>query len=89
MSRFLKSWRTRVRVHSALVALVAAQMLVLCLALAEVPAARGADLFTELRTFPGVVLVPPTDLAPFSLLEPWRVEMNRPRPGSTALIRGR
>ena len=36
-----------------------------------------------------MVLVPPDDLTPFSQLEPWRVEMNRPRPGSTATIRGR
>lgn len=50
---------------------------------------RAADLFTELRTFPGVVLLPPDDLDPFVQLEPWRVEMNRPRPGSTAVFRGR
>ena len=49
----------------------------------------AADLFTELRTFPGVVLVPSAELAPFDALEAWRVEMNRPRPGSTAIVRGR
>lgn len=52
-------------------------------------AALAADLFAELRTFPGVVLVPMAGLAPFAGLEPWRVELNRPRPGSTAVIRGR
>ncbi|MGE3271597.1 MAG: hypothetical protein AB7P40_22795 [Chloroflexota bacterium] len=51
--------------------------------------AVAADLFTELRTFPGVVLLPPAALAPFDMLEPWRVELNRPMPGSTAPIRGR
>ena len=51
--------------------------------------ARAADLFTELRTFPGVVLLPPADLSPFSQLEPWRVELNRPRPGSPAIVHGR
>ncbi len=51
--------------------------------------ARAADLFTELRTFPGVVLLPPAELEPFTTLEPWRVELNRPRPGSTAVVRGR
>lgn len=49
----------------------------------------AADLFTELRTFPGIVLLPPADLEPFVALEPWRVELNRPRAGSTARIRGR
>lgn len=58
-------------------------------ALAESAPAATADLFAELRTFPGVVLLPPRDLAPFDGLEPWRVELNRPRPGSTAQIRGR
>jgi hypothetical protein len=51
--------------------------------------ARAADLFAELRTFPGVVLVPPADLAPFGSLDPWRVELNRPAPGSTAILHGR
>jgi hypothetical protein len=51
--------------------------------------ARAADLFTELRTFPGVVLLPTADLEPFTSLEPWRVELNRPRPGSTTIVRGR
>jgi hypothetical protein len=50
---------------------------------------RAADLFAELRTFPGVVLLPPADLSPFSALEPWRVELNRPRPGSAAIVHGR
>jgi hypothetical protein len=53
------------------------------------PAVVAADLFTELRTFPGVVLLPSADLEPFVALEPWRVELNRPRPGSTAIVRGR
>jgi hypothetical protein len=51
--------------------------------------ASAADLFTELRTFPGAVLLPPGGLEPFDALEPWRVELNRPSPGSTAIIRGR
>jgi hypothetical protein len=48
-----------------------------------------AELFAELRNFPGVVLVPSPDLEPFSALEAWRVELNRPRPGSTVVVRGR
>jgi hypothetical protein len=56
---------------------------------ADARVAQAADLFTELRTFPGVVLLPSTDLAPFNALEPWRVELNRPRPGSTAIVHGR
>jgi hypothetical protein len=55
-------------------------------------AAHAADLFTELRNFPGVVLVPPADLAPFKALEPWRLELNRPRAGAPATpgtLRGR
>lgn len=51
--------------------------------------AYAADLFAELRNFPGVVLVPPADLAPFSGLEPWRVELNRPRAGAVGPLRGR
>jgi hypothetical protein len=49
----------------------------------------GADLFTELRTFPGVVLLPAAGLAPFDSLEPWRVELNRPLPNSTLPVHGR
>ena len=51
--------------------------------------ALAADLFTELRTFPGVVLVPSADLEPFRALDAWRVELLRPRPGSTRVVRGR
>jgi hypothetical protein len=55
--------------------------------------AAAADLFDELRTFPGVVLIPAPEAEPFSGLEPWRVELNRPMPGSTPgstrTIRGR
>jgi hypothetical protein len=53
------------------------------------PPAFAADLFAELRNFPGVVLVPTPTLAPFDGLEPWRVELNRPRAGSTGPLRGR
>lgn len=51
--------------------------------------AVAADLFAELRNFPGVVLVPPAGLAPFGDLEPWRIELSRPRAGSTGPVRGR
>jgi hypothetical protein len=51
--------------------------------------ASAADLFDELRKFPGVVLLPLPEAEPFDGLVPWRVEMNRPSPGSTAIIRGR
>lgn len=44
----------------------------------DLPWASAAELFTELRTFPGVVLVPSEGLMPFDGLEPWRVELNRP-----------
>jgi hypothetical protein len=70
--------------------LLLAILAVLSLGVAGVSLARAADLFTELHTFPGVVLLPTTGLEPFAQLEPWRVELNRPRPGSTpAVIRGR
>jgi hypothetical protein len=59
------------------------------LALSATPPAHAADLFAELRTFPGVVLLPPPALEPFDTLEPWRVEFNRPHAGSTAVVRGR
>ena len=49
----------------------------------------AADLFAELRTFPGVVLLPTETLAPFDGLEPWRVELNRPLPSSVAPAHGR
>jgi len=51
--------------------------------------ASAADLFTELRTFPGVVLLPSAGLVPFDGLQPWRVELNRPLPTSTAPPHGR
>jgi hypothetical protein len=51
--------------------------------------ALAADLFAELRKFQGVVLVPATDLEPFTSLEAWRVELNRPVAGSSAVVRGR
>lgn len=81
------------------VALVLCQLLLLGLAPADAltsepgsadpPLEQPTDLFAELRTFPGVVLVPPAGLAPFEALQPWRVEMTRPMPGSTAPFRGR
>lgn len=74
-------------------------VLILCCLLAAGPeqasprVAVAADLFAELRTFPGEVLVPASGLEPFSTLEPWRVELNRPMPGSkpssTTAVRGR
>lgn len=79
--------------RAALRLLLSAVVVLLGLALGLVPAGPrptlAADLFTELRTFPGVVLVPSAELAPFDALEAWRVELNRPRPGSTAIVRGR
>jgi hypothetical protein len=74
---------------SRIVLRVVAALLLAGAGLIVSPPARAADLFTELRTFPGVALLPPSDLSPFSQLEPWRVELNRPRPGSTAIIHGR
>ena len=41
------------------------------------PAVAAADLFDELRTFSGTVLVPPAGLAPFAELRPYRVEIGR------------
>jgi hypothetical protein len=76
----LAHWRTR-----AVCAVLVIQVLALSTVL-NVPLARAADLFTELHTFPGVVLLPATDLEPFAQLEPWRVEMNRPRPGATVTV---
>jgi len=61
----------------------------LLLLMAAALPARAADLFETLKTFPGVVLLPTPGLEPFDTLEPWRVEMNRPSPGSTAVIKGR
>jgi hypothetical protein len=81
--------RNRLSMQRLLLMLVVPLVLALGPGLTQPPLARAADLFAELRTFPGVVLLPPTDLSPFSLLEPWRVELNRPRPGSTALLHGR
>jgi hypothetical protein len=86
--------RARRRLRPASIrALIPALVVTLVLAVTTVPAdprpALAADLFTELRTFPGVVLVPPAELAPFDALEVGRVEFNRPRPGSTATVRGR
>ena len=73
--------------------LIPAVVVVLALAGGLAPAGLrptlAADTFAELRSFPGVVLVPSVDLEPFSMLEPWRVEFNRPMPGSTTVVRGR
>ena len=69
--------------------LLLALVAVLSLGVGGAPPVRAVDLFTELRTFPGVVLLPTDGQDPFTQLEPWRVEMNRPRPGSTAVFRGR
>ena len=70
-------------------AVLLGQTLLMLLATSGPRTASAADLFTELRTFPGAVLLPPEGLAPFDTLEPWRVELNRPSPGSTAITRGR
>ena len=79
----------RAALRCLIAAAVVVQVLALGLPHASLRSALAADLFTELRTFPGVVLVPATGLGPFDALEPWRVELNRPRPGSTAIVRGR
>jgi hypothetical protein len=83
--------RSRRAVQHRLLALagVALVILTLVLGVAGVRLARAADLFTELRSFPGVVLLPAASQEPFAQLEPWRVELNRPRPGSTAVVHGR
>ena len=86
--------RTRRAPHRAvlrflILALVLVSVLSLTFSPADVQSTLAADLFTELRTFPGVVLVPVADLEPFSALEAWRVELNRARPGSAAIVRGR
>ena len=88
LSRPVRPW-----LRAALRVSIPALLVALALAIAVVPGGPrptlAADLFTELRTFPGVVLVPPAALAPFDALEVGRVEFNRPRPGSTAIVRGR
>jgi hypothetical protein len=85
--------RARPRRRPALRSLIPALVVALALAVGTIPAGvrptLAADLFTELRTFPGVVLVPTADLAPFDALEVGRVEFNRPLPGSTRFVRGR
>jgi hypothetical protein len=70
-------------------AIVAALLLLLGSSMLAHPLSLAAELFAELRSFQGVVLVPSADLAPFTELEAWRVEMNRPLPGSTTVMRGR
>jgi hypothetical protein len=73
----------------SLLAIVVLQVLALMSWPGGAQPALASDLFSELRNFPGVVLVPATALEPFSLLEPWRVELNRPRAGSVSTGRGR
>jgi hypothetical protein len=46
------------------------------------PPALAADMYTELRTYPGVVLIPPDGLTPFDALRPARVEVGRPSPNA-------
>jgi hypothetical protein len=87
MPRSFTDARTGVAVSRIVLRLIA--VLLLSVVLAAPSLARAADLFAELRTFPGVVLLPPADLSPFAALEPWRVELNRPRPGSTSIVHGR
>lgn len=79
----------RAPLRLVLLAVVVLQLLASALWPADLRSTRAAELFAELRTFPGIVLVPSVDLEPFSMLEPWRVELNRPIPGSTAIVRGR
>src|SRR5215210_3256305 len=50
-------------------------------------AVSAADLFDELRSFAGTVLVPPDGMAPFAELRPYRVEIGRVR--GTGPARGR
>ena len=84
-----RRWLRRSALRRLLPIVVAIQVFALGLAPAGPNSALAADLFAELRTFPGVVLVPTTELEPFGALEAWRVELNRPRPGSTTAVRGR
>ena len=49
--------------------------------------AAAADLFDELRSFSGTVLVPPDGMEPFAGLRPYRVEIGRVR--GTGPARGR
>jgi hypothetical protein len=90
MSLRCSRWAARSTVlHGLLLSILVAHALGFGRQIVAASPAHAAELFTELRTFPGIVLVPPTDLEPFSALEPWRVELNRPSPGSTAVVRGR
>lgn len=84
-----RRWLGRSALRLLLSSVVALHLLALGSTLAGPGSMLAADLFTELRTFPGVVLVPTAELEPFDALEAWRVELNRARPGSTATIRGR
>src|SRR5687768_9896823 len=88
-SYHLRALRRRAPLRSVLLPLAILQMLALVLWPGALRPTLAADLFAELRTFPGVVLLPTADLEPFTMLEPWRVELNRPRQGSTAAVRGR
>ena len=75
--------------HLLLLVVVVFQALTFALWPIGLRSTLAAEMFAELRKFPGVVLVPTVDLEPFSLLEPWRVELNRPLPGSATSVRSR
>lgn len=79
-----RAWRC-----ALLLLLVTAQILGSTLLLDLARPVSAGDLFAELRSFPGVVLVPGAELQPFHRLEPWRVELNRPRAGVAPTGRGR
>ncbi len=79
----------RAALRGLIVAVALVQALVFGLPPMDLRSVLADDTFAELRSFPGVVLVPAPELGPFDGLEAWRVEFNRPAPGSTRLIRGR
>ena len=66
---------------------ILAAVFTLGLGIAGGRAAGAVDMFEQLRTFTGTVLVPPAGLQPFDELSPYRVEIGRPRGSATS--RGR
>lgn len=63
--------------------------LVLALTVTTPAPARAADVFDWLRSFPGVVLVPPAGMEPFAALAPRSVEVSRRAATANAPVRER